>query len=280
MFDIILETFLDMLKTMPLLFLIYIFLEYIQNIARKRKFSSKKLNSIGPLLGAGAGCIPQCGFSAVAATAYNEKLIRAGTLIAVFLATSDEAIPVLISSGDFAKIGFIILIKFVIGVIAGYLLNATLFRKESLAEDDVEVEFNSCEETSHHKHKESILKNAIFHTIKISAYILITMLAINIIIFLIGEEMLKNVLLSGSIFQPFISALIGLIPGCGVSVILAELLINGSITTGSAIAGLCTGAGFGYIIIIKKQNIKTTIKILLTTYICAVIAGISIDLLF
>jgi len=281
MIDVLIETSIDTLKIIPFLFIIYLFLEFVQKKAGNYKFNAEKLNNWGPLFGGIAGCIPQCGFSASAAALYSEKIIKAGTLIAVFLATSDEAIPLLLSaSGQLPKVGILILLKLIISVTAGYILNFTLFRNEKIqSEKQVDIDFDSCESHEHHEHKESFIKNAVHHTLKISLYILGTLLAINLIIFFIGEDRFSAILLSGNFFQPFVTALLGLIPGCSVSVLITQLFISGELTLGSAIAGLCTGAGFGFMILFRKTDIKNLLKIMGLTYFFAVISGIIIDLI-
>ncbi len=281
MLDIIADTVLDTLKTSPYLFLIYLFLEYIQNRLKGFSFNFEKFGKFAPILGAVAGVVPQCGFSSAASALYVKKTIKAGTLVAVFLATSDEAIPVMVArSVGFSSIGVIILIKFVAAIIFGYLLNLTLFKNEQLASEEAEViEYNSCELHKHHETKSQYIKNALYHTVKISSIILITMIIINLIIFLLGEKNVSSVLLTGSVFQPFITAFIGLVPGCSISVLLTELFVSGQVSLGSSVAGLCTGAGFGYIILIKNAPFKQAAFILLLTYVIGVFVGVFVNLI-
>lgn len=280
MLEVIAETFLDTVKTVPYLYVIYLLLEFLQKRAGHRAMNPQRLDKTGPLLGAAVGCVPQCGFSAAAATLYNEKVIRGGTLIAVFLATSDEAIPVLLSSpGGALTVAAVIGVKFVVGIAAGYLLNVTVFAREKLAApaEEVEMEFNSCEAHEHHEHKTSVWLNALYHTLKITAYILVTLVIINLCVYALGEERFSAILLSGSVFQPFVAALIGLVPGCSISVLITQLLIGGQITFGSAVAGLCTGAGFGYVVLARKAKPLKVLTVLGCTYVCAVAAGFLVD---
>lgn len=280
MWEIIADTLLDTLKALPFLFLVYLLLEYIGSIQKKKSVDFASLNRLGPLLGAVAGCIPQCGFSAAAAALYNERAIKGGTLIAVFLATSDEALPVMLTYLDSAKyILPMLAIKFAAGVFFGYILNYTLFYSQKLYEKpEVEVEFHSCEVDEHHHKKSHFLTHAIYHTLKISAFILVTMLVINMIIHYAGIELIEKILLKGSVFAPFLTAAAGLIPGCSISVLITELFINGNISFGSCIAGLCTGAGFGYVILFRSKKIKNTLLIIAATYVCSVAIGMIINL--
>ena len=283
MSEVILETVLDTIKTIPFLFVVYVVIELVQKRINAQKIMGKKLDYFGPVLGASVGCIPQCGFSAASAALYNERIIGGGTLIAVFLSTSDEAIPVILSNLDRAELViYLIVAKIIIAIAAGYLLKFTLFRNEVLAAPkEIEIEYTSCERKEHHEHHGSVVKDAIYHTIKISAYILVTLLVINVIIFYLGEERLAAVLLSNSLFQPLITAFIGLVPGCTTSVLLTELMLAGSISFGAGVAGLCTGAGFGYIVLFKgSKNMKTAFKVVGATYVVSAVAGILIDLFF
>ncbi len=279
MIDVLVDTILDTVKTIPFLFVIYLLLEYFQSKAKHMYLPVRKLNKVGPFIGGTLGCIPQCGFSAAAATLYNEKAIKGGTLIAVFLATSDEAIPVLLgSSGRFQLVLAVIGVKLIIGIAIGYILNATVFRYEELsAAKPVEVEFLSCESDRHHKHKGYITQNALSHTIKISIFILVTLLIINSAVYLLGEERFSALLLSGNVLQPLITALIGLVPGCSVSVLITQLFMNGDLSFGSALAGLSTGAGFGYVILAKKSSLRKTLTIVFTMYVVGVLCGLLLN---
>lgn len=282
--EIVIETLIDTARTMPYLFVIYIFLEVIQKKIKNLKIESVMLNRFAPLIGSLVGCFPQCGFSSAAATLYTERLIKTGTLISVFLATSDEAIPVLISSNDSSfLIFYVILSKLIIAIVTGYILNYTIFKNEKYDNTKkINVCFNSCECESHH-HKDnikifSILKNAMYHTIKISLYILVTLFIIDVAIHFIGEAKMSKILFSGNkIVQPIISALIGIIPGCSISVFLSELLMKKQIFYGSAIAGLSTNAGFAYIILFKSLGVKKTLKIILIVFVAGSTFGILLN---
>ena len=217
-------------------------------------------------------------------------MIGASTLIAVFLSTSDEAIPVMLSNlSDMSLVLWLILAKVIIAVAAGYLLKYTLFRNETTRIRTLGQKSDHCGHDHDHEHSGgqcgccshhgSIFKSAIVHTLKITAFLAVTMLVINLVVFWIGEDNLETVLLSGSVFQPILTALIGLIPGCATSVLLTQLLINGSISFGAAIAGLSAGTGFGYLVLFKEcRSKKSALKIVLCTYLASVAAGMIIHL--
>lgn len=284
MLDVLLDTLLDTLKTIPILFVVYLFIEWLEHRVDFVKFMNGKGSRLGPLMGALVGCIPQCGFSAASASLYNGGMIGGATLIAVFISTSDEAIPVMLSHlSDMTLVIWLILVKVIIAVAAGYLLKYTLFRNETTriraqqsCGHDHEHTGGECGCCSHHG---SIFKSAAVHTLKITAFLAITMLVINLVVFWIGEDNLETVLLSGSVFQPILTALIGLIPGCATSVLLTQLLINGSISFGAAIAGLSAGTGFGYLVLFREcRSKKSAFQIVLCTYLVSVAAGMLLHL--
>ncbi len=290
-----LHTLVDTLKALPILFLVYLFIEWIEHRFDFSKIMNPKASAMGPFLGALTGLIPQCGFSAASASLYGEKMISASTLIAVFLATSDEAVPLLLSDSETVKtVPFLILIKLVIAVAAGYILRYTLF-KETIPTPEhhchcIPMNEEHHHEEGHHDNHEnpdchcccdnrSLFLSALLHTLKVLAFLFVTMLIINLLVNLIGESNLSAFLLSGSVFQPFLTALIGLIPGCAGSVLLTELFISETISFASLISGLSAGCGFGYLVLFKEcKDRKKIFKILLTTYFVSVLSGIIISL--
>jgi hypothetical protein len=197
-----------------------------------------------------------------------------GTLIAVFISTSDEAIPVILAnSGSLDTVLKLIAVKIVIAVIAGLIADKVFykfFEDESRADGSrQQVRFHEC----HDGHTE-ILRSALSHTVHIYFFIVITMLMMNVAIYFIGEENLSRVLLSDSILQPAVAALIGFIPNCASSIIITQLYLSGSLSFGSAIAGLSTGAGVGLIVLLKdNKNMKKNLKILFYIYIISFAAG-------
>ncbi len=285
MLDVLLDTGLDTLKTIPILYLVYLLMEWMEGRMNAGKLHQSRIGSIGPVVGSLLGCIPQCGFSAACASLYNGGVIGAGTLIAVFISTSDEAVPILISHFDNAwAILPLIGIKVLIAIAAGYLFKYTLFRKEVLKAHpapEEQGELGEHPEGSCCHHHRSIFLTALEHTIKIGLFILVTLLAINLIVFWIGEDRIGSLLLNDSIFQPVLTAIIGLIPGCAASVLITELFVQGTISFGSAVAGLITGTGFGYILLLKgrKGNKKEAFKIILCILAVGMVSGVVIQLL-
>ena len=270
------EPIIDTLKILPLLFLAYLIMEWLERKASYRmERTLAKIGRSGPVIGSLLGCVPQCGFSGASANLYTAGIITEGTLIAVFLSTSDEAVVLLFSSmAPFSVIGKLILVKIIIGIIAGYAVD---FKNKKRKIKKIRVDMCQdcgCEESN------GILKPAIKHTLKVGVFILI----VNLILFnaasLLGERFIHDILLSGSFFQPFITGLVGLIPNCAVSAAITELYTTGALSFGSAVAGLCSGAGVGLAVLFKANPIKKeNLRIVATVYIIAVISGILLNLL-
>ena len=273
MIDIIIDTLVDLLKIIPFLFFAFLIMEYLEHKVTKRKniLENKK---VGPIFGSLLGVIPQCGFSVAATNLFSSRVITIGTLLAVYLSTSDEMLPLLISNNANIKLILSILaIKVVIGIIFGYLLD--IFYKKN----NYKNSYSICEHDNCHCNK-SILKSSIIHTLKISLYILITTFLLNILIYYLGEDKIGNLLLKNNTFGPFLSSFIGLIPNCSASVILTELYLSSIITTGMLIGGLLTGAGIGLLVLFKiNKNKKENIIIILCLYFIGSIIGLLIDLL-
>lgn len=325
MWEAILETFIDSLKALPILLLVYILIEFLEHKGsvkfEKMIASSKKY---GPLWGAGLGCVPQCGFSAVMADLFSKKMITIGTLFAVFIATSDEAFAILLSSPDnIWSLLTLIACKLVLAVLIGYLLDL-IFRKESknLNADylvhnlhfehevshhhDLEHQKDehcdtcameekscvSCEHNHlhhHHELEENSSKSKVFwhiclqglwHALQIFAIILIANIIITVVLQLAGgEEVLAKMLGTNKWYSPLICALIGLIPNCAGSCVLADLYINGMLSFASCLGGLCTGAGVGLLVLFKnKKNWKQNLFITLLLYLIGVIVGFIFNL--
>lgn len=294
----IFDAVIDSLKLLPVLFGTYLLIEYVEHRASDKLSKILSGNeSLGSLVGAVLGSIIH-GFSVAAANLYSRRVISIGTLVAVFISTSDEAIPILITSPNNLPIMIkLILIKVAIAVVAGLLLDfvfKSLVKRKPIKEHkDHKVNIDNNEHNVHIDHYEiteefcvnchcerGIFKASIFHTLNIFGFILLFNLLLNISIYFIGEDNLSVVLLSGSIFQPILAGLIGLIPNCSASVILTQLFITGDLSFGSIVAGLSTGAGLGLLILFKEnKDIKTNIKIVLYIFVVATISGMFIQLL-
>ena len=279
MLDILVDTIIDSLKLLPFLFIAYLIMEYIEHkISDKSKEKIKKSGKFGPAIGSALGIFPQCGFSVAATNLYAARIITLGTLISVYLSTSDEMLPILISKAVPLNIIITILaIKFAIGMIYGFIIDFCISLKNKSKEENKIVDI--CEEEHCHCEK-GILKSAIKHTINVFIYIFILTLLINIIVDMVGEDALKNVMQGASIFEPIIAALIGLIPNCASSVIITELYLSEIITFGSLIAGLLVNAGAGILMLFRiNKNIKENIKIVALLYILGMATGIVINLI-
>lgn len=281
--EILLDTLIDSVKLLPFLFLSYLLIEYIEHK------SSKKLEKIlgnsgkfGTIIGAILGCIPQCGFSVTASNLYSSRVITLGTLIAVYLTTSDEAIPVLLSNpNNGGMILKIIAVKLVIAIIAGFLIDFFLKKKHSQSQQVKEANEHIHDMCKHCDCEHSgILKSATRHTLEIFLFLIVIIFLLNTAIFYIGEENLSKILMNGNIFQPFIAGLIGLIPNCASSVLLTQLFISGNLSFASIIAGLSTSAGIGTVVLFKSnKNIKENLKILGLLYLIGSVSGFVIEII-
>ena len=253
--DVFLDALIDSLKILPFLFGVYLLIEYIEHrSADKLGKALRKMGPFGAIGGSILGAVPQCGFSVVASNLYSGRLITMGTLISVYLATSDEAIPMMIANPAFAgKLWQLILIKVAVAIIAGVLVDLIL--KLMGKKQDEEPFKEICEDCDCEHH--SILHSALHHTVSIILFIF----AVN--------------LMSDSIVQPFIAGIIGFIPNCAASVVLTQLYIEGVVSFGSLIAGLCTGAGVGLLVLFKtnKHNMKENFAIMGILYVFGVAAG-------
>ncbi len=275
-----LDTALDCLKMLPFLFFAFLLLEAVEHHTSKKtdKILAKSGN-FGPLVGALLGCVPQCGFSVFAANLYSGGLIGLGTLIAVFLSTSDEAVIIMFSHPESkAEILKLIAVKIVIAVFFGYII--TLFEKkkpepEKHVEDLCEDEHCGC-----HDEHGGILKPALRHTVKIFGFLVLTVFILNLAVEFLGIDRISKLLLSDSFFQPFLAAIIGIIPNCAASILLTELYLKGAISFASVISGLCMGAGAGLIVMFREnRNVKENLKIVAIMYACSVLSGIAVSFL-
>ena len=275
MVDIIFDTLIDGIKLLPFLFIVFFILEYIEHkVSRKNKKIIENSGKYSPFIGAILGMFPQCGFSVAATNLFSARVITFGTLIAIYLSTSDEMLPILLSNGlPITFILKIMLIKVIIGMTAGFIIDYLLKNKISLKSihDICEEEHCDC--------KHSLIKSTIKHTLNIFSFIIITSFILNTLIFLIGEDNLSKLLLKGNIFAPLLASLIGLIPNCASSILLSELYLSSTISFGSMMAGLLTGSGVALLVLFKtNKNVKENIFILGSIYFIGSIVGLIINL--
>jgi len=225
------------------------------------------------------GVVPQCGFSASATNLYAARVISLGTLLSVYLSTSDEMLPIFLSESVELSIIFKILgIKFLIGVTAGFIIDFVLRLKNKNQEEEKIVDL--CEDEHCHCHEHGIFKSSLKHTLSIFIYILIITLIINIVVEFVGEDNIASFIGNNTILGPVVSSLVGLIPNCAASVIITNLYIQGVINVASLIAGLLTGAGVGLIILFRmNKNLKQNISIVSLIYGIGVVSGIVLQLI-
>jgi hypothetical protein len=278
MFEVIEDTILDSVKLIPFLFIAFLIMEVIEHkLSKKSRKVIEKSGKFGPLFGGLLGAFPQCGFSALATNLYAARIITMGTLIAIYLSTSDEMLPLMIA--EKVELSFIIKVvglKVLIGIICGFVIDFFLRRKETSKKNEIH---DMCEH-DHCDCKHNIVLASLIHTVKIILFIALASFILNTLIYLIGEDNIGKIFLKDSIFSPFISCLIGLIPNCGASVIITELYLNGAISFASLISGLLTGAGIGLLILFKEnKNMKENLIILGLIYGIGVISGVIIEML-
>jgi len=275
--EVIFDALIDVLKLIPFLFVAFLLLEYIEHKMEKKNVKVLVNNrKFGPAIGGILGAFPQCGMGAMATRLFSSRVITLGTLIAIYLSTSDEMLPLFISSGvKIAVIIKIILIKVIIGIIIGYLIDLVYRKKKNYSNEIHDM----CEDDECHCEK-GIVHSSIHHTLNIAIYLLVTTLLINIIIYYVGEENISSFLSNSHGLSYLISSLIGLIPNCASSVIITELYLSNMLSLGGLLSGLLTGSGVGLLILFKtNKNLKENIMILITIYIVGVISGFLIDLI-
>lgn len=262
----------DCIKMLPFLFLAFLLLEALEHkTSQGLNRALAKAGKAGPAAGAILGCIPQCGFSIVAANLYSGGVITLGTLLAVLIATSDEAVLILLGNpGQGSEILRLLVTKVIIAMAAGYVTDAVIKGKNR---DKKEIE-DLCTDCGCHDHH-GILRPALHHTVRIFLFLFLFSVVLEFAIHILGIEQISRILLSDTLFQPLIAALIGLIPNCASSVILTQLYLSGVISFASVIAGLCTGAGLGLAVLFKvNRNRRENLKILGLLY--AISAGVGI----
>lgn len=274
--EIVLDTLLDALKLLPFLFVAFLIMEYIEHkFNEKSKNKISKAGKFGPIFGSLLGAVPQCGFSVMATNLYATRIITVGTLISIYLSTSDEMLPILISEGAKARVIFeILIIKIIIGMICGFVIDFILRKKHN--EKDYEIKDFCLEHHCDCNH--GIIKSSVKHTLNIILFIVLVTFLLNVGIHYLGEENIGKLFLKDSVFAPFISSLIGLIPNCGASVIITELYLSGVISFASCVSGLLTGSGVALLVLFKvNKNKKDNVKILLTLYLIGAISGLLIE---
>jgi len=276
------HAFFDTLKVIPFIFIIYLIIECFEhknNTALSHFLMKSK--RLAPLFGALLGSVPQCGFSVIASDLFSKRSITLGTLLAIFIATSDEAVPIILATPSKAYLVFgLVMTKLAIAIVFGTLIDI-------IYKPHTHVEHCHIEEKHDHFHgncescDDGILKSALIHTAKLFIFIFIANLIFGFAIEKIGEKHLAGLLLKGSFFQPFLSAVVGLVPNCAASVLLTESFLSGAISFGSLISGLTSSAGVGLLLLLKRnKNRKQNLMVLVLLYLTGAISGTIIQLIF
>ena len=275
--EVLLHGAIETLKLIPFLFLTYLLIEYIEHKAggHQERFLSHS-GVLSPIFGALVGAVPQCGFSAAASNLYAGGVISVGTLIAVFLSTSDEMIPILIS-GSFSPLSILGILgyKTLVAMVMGILINL-VFRgaKNKRSENSDE-----CCQHCHDSCGGGLLRSAISHTLKISAFVFVITLLINFVIVTVGEESVGSVIRSAGGVSYLVSAVFGLIPNCAASVALTTLAKGGIISSGQMLSGLFSGGGIGIAVLLRTNKSKVqSLVILLTLVMIGAMFGYIADL--
>ena len=273
--DIIMDTLIDGLKLIPFLFVAFLIIELIEHkLSNKNKKLISKTGRLGPLFGCILGVFPQCGFSVLTTNLYITRIVSLGTLISVYLSTSDEMLPILLSQNvSIFLIIKILLIKVIIGMFSGFIIDFILRKKESKLDTNYEI---CCEENCHCK--EHLILSVIKHTLHITMFLIIITFLLNCLLEYTGI-LDTNYIIANNLFKVFVTSLIGLIPNCGASVMITTLYLKGVISFASLISGLLTGSGVALLVLFKSnKKISENILVLLLVYFIGVIAGLILEL--
>lgn len=290
--EVLSDSFLDSLKILPIIFIVYVLIELIEEKSSSSDKFKKLLGSkSAPLFGAVIGVIPQCGFSVVATKLYQGGYILLGTLIAVYFSTSDEALPILISQAIttpslWIKIVLLLSIKVVYAIAVGFLINAVVRKKSLQKIDEIAIEEAGEDGCCHHDVTETrhgfleFFRHPLLHSLKIFVYVFIINFLFGVFVNLIGEENIENFLSANVYLQPLVATLIGIIPNCASSVIITQMFSSGVLSLGAAVAGLTINSGLGLAVLFKdKKNLGKTLVIVLLSFLLSLLLGYFVTLL-
>jgi hypothetical protein len=281
-----LDAALDTVKMLPFLLAIYLLIEWMEGrYGDAMVRAAKSARRSGPLVAALVGCVPQCGFSSVGSALYARRAITLGTLLAVFLSTSDEALPVLLSRPDKAGLVVpVVLTKVAVAIVIGLLVDAA--SRSPLAvqrsEGNTVGHPHGHEGVDHHAHCEherrALWVRVASHTGQVAFTVFAATFLLNHAIASLGHERLAQVMLASSPLQPFLVALVGLIPNCAASVAVTQAWLEGSISFGSAMAGLCAAAGVGMIVLVRENRpVSDTLRVIALLYLVSAAVGLAIQ---
>ena len=287
--DWLCDAILDSFHILPLLFIVFFIIELIEFFySEKINSFMKKSEKSAPLIGSLAAIIPQCGFSVIASTLYIRRFITKGTLIGIYLATSDEAIPILLANPTHTHLVVpVVGLKLFIGIIAGYLIDFILKDKkyipiveETDSDDDLHADEGCCHHSVSHRRKRELIYHPLKHTFNIFIFILLITVILNFVLAVYAEHSVLHLLLGKvKILEPVITAFVGLIPNCAVSIALTMLLIKGSISFGAVMSGLLSNAGLGILVLCRhNENYKDTLKIISILLCISIVSGLLIQI--
>ena len=281
--NILADAAIDTLKLLPFLFLCYLLMEFIEHKAGEKSVAAiRGARNAGPFIGALLGAFPQCGFSAAAATLYAGRVVSIGTLIAVFLATSDEMLPIFIAEQvDPAVILRILGAKVAIGMAMGFLIDLVLRLTHRDPHPDMDIhalcEEDDCDcedEDEHH----GIVRSALHHTLQVTVFIFLITLALNAAIELVGEDTFSAFIAGNAALSIVASAIVGLIPNCAASVVIAELYLEGTLGAGAMMSGLLVSAGIGLLVLLRtNRDWRETAFIIAFLLLCGILWGFFIQ---
>lgn len=280
--EAVMDTVKDTAMMIPFLFITYLAMEWLERRTEDQSVALlSRIGKFGHVAGAAIGLIPQCGFSAAAASLYSGGVITAGTLLSVFLSTSDEMLPIFISSSVGAgTIGRLLAAKFIIALISGIAVDviARMVRhrsEEKHIHDLCEREHCGCEEE-----EGGILHSALIHTLKITGFIFVVSLVLSLLMGTVGGDVLASLLTGAPVAGTIITGIIGLIPNCAASVLITQMYLEGLLTSGQLLSGLLVGAGVGLLVLVRTNNKKKENAQVIGTLLGLGIAwGILIDIL-
>lgn len=281
MAELFFEVGADTLKLAPILFLIYMAVELVEHrLSHRTMPTSGRAINAGPVLGAFLGVLPQCGFSVASSCLYSEGLITSGTLLATFISTSDEALPVLLAQAGATKlVAQIIGIKLLIAIVVGYAADMYFARPAGVSSTTLNTTYH-CTSRVPCESSRGLIKASLSRTLKIMLLTFCVSLAVEMGIAGLGREAMGRIFLEGSPLQPIVTAIFGLVPSCGVSVAIAEFFLKGTISFGSAISGLCSSSGMGILVLAKEnKDHRDTVRIILTLLSASIVSGLVIELL-
>lgn len=283
--EVALDALIDSVKLLPFLFVTYLAMEYLEHkTSDKSNQLVERSGKIGPLYGSLLGIVPQCGFSAAATNLYAGRVITLGTLIAIYLSTSDEMLPILISEKvSILLILKILFVKVVIGMIAGFAIDFIhqKFLRFTHMKDPHHLPdiHHMCEHEHCHCDEKGIFPSALKHTVEIFVYILVIGFLLNLVIAYIGEDTLSSFILNRPVIGELAAGLIGLIPNCAASVVITQLYLEGLLSAGPMMAGLLVSAGVGLLVLFKvNDHPRENLKILGLLYAIGVVSGLLIEL--